>query len=129
MSPGQVIPLHAWTKLATDIFYFEGASYLLFVDYTSRFLVVHKLSFVTGQHKATHCKQGFSEYGWPQTLISDNEPCYRAEAFINMMKEYGVNDIISSPHSNPIDWLRNMFKLSKTCSTRLKRKERTCLNV
>ena len=53
----QEIPLHAWTKLATDIFHFEGASYLLIVDYTSRFLVVCKVSSMTGQHVATHCKQ------------------------------------------------------------------------
>ena len=42
MSLGQEIPLHPWTKLATDLFYFEGASYLLIVDYASRFLMVHK---------------------------------------------------------------------------------------
>ena len=98
MSVGQEIPLHAWTKLVADIFCFEGASYLLMVDYTSRFLVVHKISSMTGQHIATHCKQIFSEYGWPETLVSDNGPCYRAEAFTNMMNEYGVNHIISSPH-------------------------------
>ena len=86
LSLGQEIPLHAWTKLATDIFHFEGASYLLIVYYTSRFLVVHKLSSMTGQHIATHCKQVFSEYGWPETLISDNGPCYIAEAFTNMMQ-------------------------------------------
>ena len=81
-----------------DIFDFEGASYLYIVDYTSRFPVVCKLSSMTGQHVATHCKQIFSEYGWPENLISDNGPCYAAEAFINMMKEYGVNHITSSPH-------------------------------
>ena len=32
---GQEVPLCPWTKLATDIFHFEGASYLLIVDYTS----------------------------------------------------------------------------------------------
>ena len=63
MSLGQEIPLSAWTKLATDIFRFEGASYLLIVDNTSRFLVVHKLSSMTGQQIATHRKQIFSEYG------------------------------------------------------------------
>ena len=40
MSLGQQIPLHPWTKLAMDLFHFEGASCLLIVDYTSRFLVV-----------------------------------------------------------------------------------------
>ena len=97
-SLGQEIPLHAWTKLATDIFPFEGASYLLIVDYTSRFPVVYKLLSVTGQHITTHCNQVLSEYGWPETLISDNEPCYTAQSFTNMMKEYRVSHITSSPH-------------------------------
>ena len=42
--------------------------------------------------------QANSEYGWPETLISDNGPCYVAEAFTNMMTEYGVNHITSFPH-------------------------------
>ena len=37
MSLGHKIPLHPWTKLATDLFHFKGASYLLIVDYTRRF--------------------------------------------------------------------------------------------
>ena len=98
LSLGQEIPLHAWTKLATDIFHFEVASYLLIADYTSRFLLVHKLSSITRQHVATNCKQVFSEYGWPESLISDNGPCYTEEAFTNMMQEYGVNHTTSSPY-------------------------------
>ena len=53
---------------------------------------------MTAQQVATHCKQICSEYGWTETLISDNEPCYTAEGFTNMMQEYGVNYITSSPH-------------------------------
>ena len=34
---GQEIPVHPWSKLATDIFHFEEAAYLLIMDYTSRF--------------------------------------------------------------------------------------------
>ena len=72
MSLGQEIPLHPWTKLAMDLFHLEDASYLLIVDYTSRFLMVHKLSSMTRQHVENQCKLVFSEYGWPETLISDN---------------------------------------------------------
>ena len=32
---GHEIHIHQWSKLASDIFYFEGDSYLLIVDYTS----------------------------------------------------------------------------------------------
>ena len=98
MSLGQEIPLHHWTKLATDVFHFEGASYLLIVDYTSRFPVVYKLSSITGQHVANHCKQVFSEYGWPEPLISDNGPCYTVDVFTSVMEAYHVNHITSSPH-------------------------------
>ena len=53
---------------------------------------------MTGQHVANHCKQVFSEYGWPETLISDNGPCYTANAFTSVMNAYHVNHITSSSH-------------------------------
>ena len=65
LSLGQEVPLYPWTKQVTDIFHFEGASYLLVVDYTSRFPFVHKLTSMTGWHIVTQCKQIFSKYGWP----------------------------------------------------------------
>ena len=98
LSLGKEIPLYPWTKLVTDIFHFEGVSYLLVVGYTSRFLVVCKLTSMTGQHVANQCKLIFSEYGWPETLVSDNGPCYTAEVFTNLMKQYNVNHITSSLH-------------------------------
>ena len=97
-SLGQEIPVHPWTKLPTDIFHFEGSSYFLLVDYTSRFPVVHKLSSMTGQHVADQCKLIFSEYGWPETLISDNGPCYTSQTFTSVMQSYNVNHLTSSPH-------------------------------
>ena len=95
MSLGQEIPVHPWSKLATDISHFEGASYLLIMDYTSRFPVVHKLSSMTGQQVIN---QFFSEYGWSETLISDIGPCYTSEAFTSAMKAYNINHITNSPH-------------------------------
>ena len=60
--------------------------------------MVHKLSFMSGQHVANQCKQVFSEYGWPDTLISDTGPCYTVDAFTSVMNAYHVNHITSSPH-------------------------------
>ena len=81
-----------------DIFHFEGVSYLLIVDYTSQYPVVCKLTSITGQHITSHFKLICSEYGWPKTLVSDNGPCYASEIFTNLMAEYNVNHIMSSPH-------------------------------
>ena len=94
---GQEIPIFPWTKLATDIFHFEGHSFLLLIDYTSQFPIVRQLTSMTAHHIADHCKQIFAEYGWPDTLISDNGPCYTSETFKELMKEYKVNHITSSP--------------------------------
>ena len=95
---GQEIPVHPWSKLTTDIFHFEGTSYLLIVDDTSRFPVVCKLSSMTGIHVANQCKQVFSEYGCPETLISENVPCYTSQAFTSVMQAFSVNHITSSLH-------------------------------
>ena len=109
---GQDIALHLWTKLATDLFHFEGASYPLIVDYTRRFLVVCKLSSMTRQHVAKQYKLIFSEYGWPEYLHFDNGPCYTADAFTSVMSAYHVNPITSSPTThNPMDLLKSMYRL------------------
>ena len=109
MSLGQEVPLHPLSKLATNIFHFEGASYLLIVDYTSRFPVVCKLSSITGQHVANQCKLIFSEYGWPETLISNNGLCYTSEAFTSVMKAYNVNHITSSPQCQQSNGLAEKY--------------------
>ena len=98
MSLGQEVLIHPWTKIATNIFHFQNESYLLLVDYTSRFPIVHKLTSTMAQQVASHMKLIFSEYGWPETIISDNSPCYSTESFTKLMTEYSVNHITSSPH-------------------------------
>ena len=95
---GQRVPIFPWTKLATDLFHFEGHSYLLLVDYTSQFLVMRKLTSMMAHHIANHCKQIFAEYGWPDTLISDNGPCHTSKTFKELMAESHMNHITSSPH-------------------------------
>ena len=85
-------------KTGTDIFHFEGESYLLFVDYTSRFPVVCKLNSMTAQHFINHFKLIFSEYGWLDISVSDNGPFYASEAFTKIMQEYNVNHITNLPH-------------------------------
>ena len=109
---GHEVPPVPWSKVATDIFHYKSQSYLLVVNYTSRFRIVRKLKSMSAQHVAKHFKSIFSEYGWPDTLVSDNGPCYVAEIFTNLMKEYAVNHITSSPHSpNLMDWQKSLSRL------------------
>ena len=109
MSLGQEIPIHPWTKLATDIFHFEGESYLLHVDYTIKFPIVCKLNCMTAHHVINHFKLLFSEYGWPDKLVSDNGSCYASEASTMIMQGYNVNHITSSPHYPQSNGLAEKF--------------------
>ena len=98
ISLDQEIPAFPCTKITTDIFHFEGDSYLLIIDYTNRYPIIQKLTSMTAQHVIGHLKVIFSEYGWLDTIVSDNGPCYMAKAFTETMQEYRVNHITSSPH-------------------------------
>ena len=109
MSLGQEIPVFPWTKLVTDIFHFEGDSYLPLGDYASRYPIIYKLTSMTAQHVIGHLKIIFSKYGWLDTIVSDNGPCYKAEAFTKTMKEYRVNHITSSPHYPQSNGLAEKF--------------------
>ena len=53
---------------------------------------------MTGMHVANQFKSVFSEYGWLNTLISDNGPCYTLQAFTCVMQAFSVSHITSSPH-------------------------------
>ena len=98
MSLGQEVPIHPSTKIATEIYHFENKSYLHLIDYTSRFPIVCKLTSTTAQQVTSNMKLIFSEYGWPETIVSDNGPCYSAESFTKLMTEHSLNHITSSPH-------------------------------
>ena len=127
MSLGQEIPIHPWTKIAMDIFYFDGISYLLIVNYKSRFSVVRKPTSMTTQHATGQMKLVFSEYGWPENIISNNGPSYSAKSFTELMKDYIVNHITSLlhyPQSNGL--VEKCIQTMKNYSIMHKKREQTC---
>ena len=64
---------------------------------------------MTAQYVINHFKLIFSEYGWPDTLVSDNGPCYASEVLTKMKQEYNMNHIISSPHYPQSNGLAEKF--------------------
>ena len=82
---------------------------------------------MSAQHIAEHFRLIFSKYGWPDTLVSDNGPCYIAETFTSLMKENAVNHITSSPHypqsnglaENFVQIIKNLFHKVKDEGTNI----------
>ena len=120
------IPHTPWTKLATDIFYFQGINYLIIVDYTSKFPVVKQLRKIDQRAVITAFEEVFAERGYPDELVSDNGPCYRGEQFREFLKTKGIKHITSSPYypqSNGlaeayVKVVKNMMKKAQKCKVR-----------
>ena len=106
---GHEIPAHPWSKLASNIFYFEGDSYLLIVDYTSQFPIIRKLSSMTSKAIAPHMQAIFAKYRWPNTLVRDNRLCYTSNEFQMLRQSMSVNHITSSPHYPKSNGLAEKF--------------------
>ena len=71
-----------------------------------------KLSLMTGQHVVNQCKLIFSEYGWLETFISDNEPYYTVDTFTSVIMH--IMSIILQTHlttHNLMDLLKSIYRL------------------
>ena len=68
------LPQFPWQKIGVDLFHLNGATYLVAVDYFSRFPEVAKLTSTTSPAVITVLKSIFSRFGVPEIVMSDNGP-------------------------------------------------------
>lgn len=90
-------PQRPWQKLGADLFVLEGKTYLLVVDYFSRFLEIAALCHTRSTDVITHLKSMFARHGIPETLMSDNGPQFSGQAFSSFADSYGFKHVTSSP--------------------------------
>ena len=91
------LPDYPWQSIATDIFCWKKSTYLLAVDYFSRFIEIAKLSTTTSQDVINHLKSMFARHGIPEVVRSDNGPQYSSESFAQFAQNYGFVHVTSSP--------------------------------
>ena len=77
---------------------FDGMTYLIAVDYFSRYPEVVKLTTVTSQSVITALKSLFSRHGIPEEVVSDNGPQYSSQEFTDFSKAYNFRHTTSSPY-------------------------------
>ena len=92
------LPEYPWQKAATDLFVLGGKTYLLVVDYYSRFPEVIQLNTTTSESIIRGLKSVFARHGIPEILISDNGPQYSSSEFAQFSESYGFAHLTSSPH-------------------------------
>ena len=86
-----------WQKIGSDLFFMNGANYLVVVDYFSQYFETIKLKSITSGSIIEGLKSIFSRYGIPETVISDNGPQYSSHEFAEFALSYQFQHITSSP--------------------------------
>ena len=97
MVQGQ-IPEGPWDMVATDLFQWDGADYLLIVDYYSKFIEFCRLPNTSSSMVIIHTKSIFARHGIPKSVRSDNGPQFSAMEYSKFAEEWGFAHITSSPY-------------------------------
>ena len=90
------IPSRPWSKLGADVLEYGGRSYLVVVDYYSKYPEVHQLTNKTASGIVSVLKPMFARHGIPDKFVSDNMPFSRT-AFHNFAATWGFSLVTSSP--------------------------------
>ena len=93
-----LLPTLPWQKVASALFEWKGDTYLLAVDYYSRYIEIAKLNQTMMTDVVTHLKSMFARHGIPEMFISDNGPQYASREFQDFAKEYEFQHTTSSPY-------------------------------
>ena len=92
------LPDLPWQRVGTDLFELKGHSYLLIVDYYSRFIEVARLNRTTADEIISHTKGVFARHGIPEVVVSDKGPQFSSEAYAAFSRQFQFEHVTSSPH-------------------------------
>ena len=96
MIPAQ-LPTYPWPKIGSDLFELNGTTYMLVVDYFSRYIEVVQVTITSSMGIIEKLKPMFSRQGIPEFMVSDNGPQYSSHEMKEFAQHYGFTHITSSP--------------------------------
>lgn len=91
------VPARAWCKVGTDIFHYNSESFLIVIDYFSKFVEIFKLKSMRSEEVINKLKGLFTRQGIPETVMSDNGPEFSSEKFRQFSKQWNFQHHTSSP--------------------------------
>lgn len=91
------IPSRPWQIVGSDLFQWEGESYLAIVDYYSRYIEIERLRSTTSAAVIKKTKGIFARHGIPSRVMSDNGPQYASQEFSKFAEKWDFRHVTSSP--------------------------------
>lgn len=90
-------PDRPWQRVGADLFSLRDSTFLLVVDYYSRFVEIAQLSPTRSTDVIVHLKSMFARHGIPETFVSDNGPQFSGAVMKAFASDYGFVHVTSSP--------------------------------
>jgi transposase InsO family protein len=117
------LPERPWNRVGVDILDFKGKTFLVAMDYYSRYIEVMDLSKAISSLVIVKLKSIFARWGIPLEVVSDNGPQFSSESFSNFRKSYGFKHTTSSPYypqsnglaESAVKIAKNIYYDKKTC--------------
>ena len=94
------VPKRPWQDVATDLCEINKKEYLVLVDAYSSYPEVIPMTRQTTQAVIKGMKMTFARHGIPDTVHSDNGPCYSSKEFLNSRKNGDLNMSQAVQHSH-----------------------------
>ena len=91
------LPQLPWQKVAVDLFELKNSTYLLMIDYYSRYVEMARLIRATAEDVVNHMKSIFARHGIPEQVMSDNGLQFTAAVYAKFAKDYNFEILTSSP--------------------------------
>ena len=91
------LPDKAWERVGSDLFEYKGKTYLLMIDYYSRWIEVRPLKRLDTKGTTDAMSSIFAVHGVPDIVVSDNGPQYASKEFKAFATNYGFTHVTSSP--------------------------------
>ena len=92
------VPSRPFEFVGTDLFDFNGKTFIVLVDSYSGFFDFQELSAPNSKNIINFLKRQFSIHGIPSQIISDNATYYVSQEFKTFSKDWNFQHITSSPN-------------------------------
>ena len=95
-------PMRPWARLHLDFAGpFMGRMFLVIIDAHSKWLEVYPMPSATSHATIQQLHMTFAQFGIPETVVTDNGPCFMGEEFEEFLRKNGVthNQVITLPSS------------------------------
>ena len=92
-------PTHPWTWIHIDyVGPFMGKTFFILIDAHSKWIDAVCTNSTSASTTIKHLRNVFSQFGIPETIVSDNAACFTGEEFQAFVPSNSIKHITSVPH-------------------------------